>query len=457
MTHLTEELIAMAARSADIIPSRAALFARLSLLDWMTCGIAGWNEPLALKLRQLSEVEGGTGHSTIIGGSPAPARMAALVNGATSHALDYDDTHFAHVGHLSVGIYPAALAIAEQQDLSAAEMMTAFLLGSEGAIRVGMILGRAHYNLGFHQTATAGAFGATLAAGRLLGLDEVQMRHALGLCGTRASGMTSQFGSMGKPYNAGIAAANGVECATLAHLGFTSADDGLLGHQGFVGAHTPTEARRDADAGAGILNVGIDAYLFPDNKYKLHACCHGLHPMIEALLAAYQMSGVTFDDISVFTLETNPRWLAVCDIKAPRTGLEVKFSYNWLAGMTLRGDNTGDDRLYQDALAGDEELRAFANRITVIGNDALTDLQARGSLTMRDGSSLPIWFDMAEPLAGDVIIAKLRAKSDTIIGEASAAIWDLFPRLQDLGARDIGHALSVGAGGTGTAKLRATS
>ena len=462
MTYLTEELIALAGRSADIIPSRAALFARLSLLDWMTCGIAGWNEPLAVKLRQLSEMEGGTGHSTIIAGSRAPARMAALVNGATSHALDYDDTHFAHVGHLSVGIYPAALAIAEQQDLSAAEMMTAFLLGSEGAIRVGIKLGRAHYNLGFHQTATAGAFGATLAAGRLLGLGAVQMRHALGLCGTRASGMTSQFGSMGKPYNAGIAAANGVECATLAHLGFTSADDGLLGHQGFVGAHTPSEARTDADAGAGMQDAGMqdagmDDYLFPDNKYKLHACCHGLHPMIEALLAAYQMSGVTFDDISAFTLETNPRWLAVCDIKAPRTGLEVKFSYNWLAGMTLRGDNTGDDRLYQDALAGDEELRAFANRITVIGNDALTDLQARGSLTMRDGSSLPIWFDLAEPLTEDVIIAKLRAKSDTIIGEASAAIWDLYPRLQDLGARDIGHALSVGAGGTGRAKLRATS
>ncbi len=457
MTYLTEELIALAGRSADIIPSRAALFARLSLLDWMTCGIAGWNEPLAVKLRQLSEMEGGTGHSTIIAGSRAPARMAALVNGATSHALDYDDTHFAHVGHLSVGIYPAALAIAEQQDLSAAEMMTAFLLGSEGAIRVGIILGRAHYNLGFHQTATAGAFGATLAAGRLLGLDAVQMRHALGLCGTRASGMTSQFGSMGKPYNAGIAAANGVECATLAHLGFTSADDGLLGHQGFVGAHTPSEARTDADAGAGMQDANMEDYLFPDNKYKLHACCHGLHPMIEALLAAYQMSGVTFDDISAFTLETNPRWLAVCDIKAPRTGLEVKFSYNWLAGMTLRGDNTGDDRLYQDALAGDEELRAFANRITVIGNDALTDLQARGSLTMRDGSSLPIWFDLAEPLTEDVIIAKLRAKSDTIIGEASAAIWDLYPRLQDLGARDIGHALSVGAGGAGRAKLRATS
>ena len=457
MLGLTEGLVALAGRSADAIPSRAALFARLSLFDWMTCGIAGRDEPLAVKLRQLAKMEGGTGHSSIIAGSLAPARMAALANGATSHALDYDDTHFAHVGHLSVGIYPAALAIAEQEDLSAADMMTAFLLGAEGAIRVGMTLGRAHYNLGFHQTATAGAFGATLAAGRLLGLDAVQMRHALGLCGTRASGMTSQFGSMGKPYNAGIAAANGVECATLAQLGFTSADDGLLGHQGFVGAHMPAAARADAEVGAAMPDAWFDDYLFPDNKYKLHACCHGLHPMIEALLAAQQAAGFVFGDIESFSLETNPRWLAVCDIKAPRTGLEVKFSYNWLAGMTLRGDNTGNDRLYQNTLADDDELRSFASHITITGNDALTDLQARGSLTLRDGSRLPVWFDLAEPLAEEVIIAKLRAKSDTIIGGTSAAIWGLYPQVQDLGARSIGHALSVAVGGAETGDLRATS
>ena len=148
------------------------------------------------------------------------------------------------------------------QDASAEEMITAFLLGAEGAIRVGMTLGRAHYNHGFHQTATAGAFGATLTAGRLLGLDRLQMRHALGLCGTRASGLTSQFGSMGKPFNAGIAAANGVECATLANLGFTSADDGLMGHQGFIGAHLP---------GGGAVtgpDMTFDSYKFPGQQIQ---------------------------------------------------------------------------------------------------------------------------------------------------------------------------------------------
>ena len=55
---------------------------------------------------------------------------------------------------------------------------------------------------------------------------------------TLNTGLKSQFGTMGKPYNAGIAASNGVECATLAALGFTSCDDGLLDRQGFLPTHS---------------------------------------------------------------------------------------------------------------------------------------------------------------------------------------------------------------------------
>ncbi len=72
-------------------------------------------------------------------------------------------------------------------------------------------------------------------------------------------------------------------------------------------------------------------------KYKLHACCHGTHAMIEALAAAKAANGLAPADIAAIRLRTSPRWLRVCDIKAPRTGLEVKFSYAWLAGMVLHG------------------------------------------------------------------------------------------------------------------------
>lgn len=435
-TTLTDHLADLSGWPRERIPRRARRMAELSLLDWMACGLAGVGQPLAGKLRTLVADEGGRGAASVMGADRAPARAAALVNGATSHALDYDDTHFAHVGHLSVGIYPAALAAGEETGASAAEVVDAFVLGAESAIRIGRVLGTAHYNLGFHQTATAGAFGATVAAGRLYGLGAEQMRAAIGLCATRASGLKSQFGTMGKPYNAGIAASNGVECAKLAKLGMTSADDGLTGLQGFVPTHAP-----EFDAEAGWSPAPDEKFLFEDNKYKLHACCHGTHPMIEALLGAEALKGCTLDDIRSFTLSTNPRWLRVCDLKAPRTGLEVKFSYVWLAGMALRGDGTSDDRAYTDALAADPELAAFAAKVSVVGDAALTDLQGEGVVTLADGSEIAVSHDLDDPIPEDVLAAKLRAKAEALLGAPGAELWDRFGRLDGTSARALGDAL----------------
>jgi len=427
-------ILDLAAFPAGDIPASARSMARFSLFDWLVCGRAGVEEPLAVILRNYVAAEGGRPVASVFGGSQAPARAAALVNGATSHALDYDDTHFAHVGHPSVGIYPAALAAAEEMGATAAEVADAFLIGAEASVRIGMVLGSGHYNRGFHQTATAGAFGATVAAGRLYGLTRDQMRVAIGLCATRASGLRSQFGTMGKPYNAGIAAANGVECAGLARAGFTSADDGLMGAQGFMATH--------ADAPEMPADTPPGTFLFEDIKYKLHACCHGTHAMIEALAALKLAHNLTPDRVAKVQLRTSPRWLSVCDIKAPRTGLEVKFSYNWLAGMVLAGIPTASDRAYTDGLAEDAELADFAGRITVAGEAGVTDMQAAGEVRLTDGSTLPFAYDLAARLPDAVLERSLRAKATGLIGAEGERIWALVAGLDSLSARDLGKALA---------------
>src|SRR5690606_15569427 len=87
---------------------------------------------------------------------------------------------------------------------------------------------------GFHTTPTCGTFGATVAAGRLLGLDPEQMTSALGLAGAQASGLMEMYGtSMQKRFNPGPAARNGVVAAQMAALGFTGADTILDGVRGF--------------------------------------------------------------------------------------------------------------------------------------------------------------------------------------------------------------------------------
>lgn len=428
---LIDDIISLAHLESASLPDPAVQMARLSLADWLVCGWAGQDEPLAVKLRELAEKEQGASIATVIGAGKAPPRMAALVNGATSHALDFDDTHFAHVGHLSVGIYPAALAVAEEVGQSAQAVIEAFLVGAEAAIRIGVVLGAEHYNKGFHQTATAGAFGAVVAAARLYGLTPGQTRHAIGLCATRASGLKSQFGTMGKPYNAGFAASNGVECAALAALGFTSTTDGLFDPQGFIPTHTDKDLSPDTD-----LVPVTQRFYFEDNKYKLHACCHGTHAMIEALLPI--ASGLSLQDVSGLCLRTNPRWLRVCDKKAPQTGLEVKFSYAWLAGMTLRGDATGSDRTYTDALAKDDDLAAFALHVKVEADPSLTDLQADGEIHLSDGRTLPFYHDLAAPVAPDLLRGKLATKAQAAIGNKGTEIFSQLDKISHLSASDLG-------------------
>ena len=411
-----EKLLDIAALSSEVISDEAKHYARFSLFDWMVAGRAGAQQELSVIIRDMVVAEAGTPVASVFGTSyKVPARAASLANGTISHALDYDDTHFAHIGHPSVGIYPAALAIGEAVDASLQAVCDAFLLGAEASCRFGMVLGRGHYQKGFHQTATAGAIGATIAAGRLLALDRRQMQHALSLVATRASGLKSQFGSMGKPYNAGISAANGVEAAMLAKAGFESCDDGLGGPQGFIETHA------DAPDYIGpFVQMPPDKFVFTDIKYKLHACCHGTHAMIEASRSLMQQRGDKVGRVNRVDVITNARWSKVCDIKQPRNGLEVKFSYAFLAAMVLADHDTSSEKTYVDDICGDPALRADALLVNVIGVSEMSDTAADVRVTWEDGTTSEASHELAQQPALGETQRRLFQKATSILGTASA-------------------------------------
>lgn len=411
MSETFNDLLSIAMMPAPDIPESTRVMARLSLFDWLVVAHAGRDEPLSHIVRKFVRHEGGDGVATVFGDLKVPARAAALANGTISHALDYDDTHFGHIGHLSVGIMPAVFAVAEGKGVNADEMLDAFIIGAEVAIRLGMYLGRAHYQRGFHQTATSGAFGATVAAGRILELTKDEMRHALNLVATRASGLKSQFGTMGKPFNAGIAASNGVEAAQLAQLGFQSCDDGIFGDQGFAKTHSD-----DTTHGFLAFSQKTPQFLFEDIKYKLHACCHGTHAMIEALHAAIRSDLLQANQVVKIRLRVNPRWLSVCDHKQPRTGLEVKFSYVWLAGMVFSGINTSADKAYTDALCCDVVLTDFATRVEIVGDEMLSDTSTSGEIETSDGRLIPLAFDLADRVDPSELKRGLLIKAQNLIG-----------------------------------------
>ncbi|MDA5094784.1 MmgE/PrpD family protein [Aliiroseovarius sp. KMU-50] len=385
---------------------------RLSLLDWAAVSIAGVAEPVSRITREMGLSDGGRAQSSVVGSATRlPARQAALINGATSHALDYDDTHFAHIGHPSVAVVPAALALAEAEGCSGQELLEAALVGVEASIRVGMWLGRSHYQTGFHQTATAGAFGATVAAARLLRLNATQTAYALGLCATRAAGLKSQFGTMGKPYHAGLAAQTGVETAMAAKAGFVSAPEGFAGAQGFGPTHAG-EGHADAFKALGAL------WQFETISHKFHACCHGTHAMIEALLPLM----LTPDRVVRVEIYTHPRWLSVCNIPAPSSGLEVKFSYAHVAAMVIAGRDTAALNSFTDAVAQDAELVELASKVRVVGSEELSETEARLMVDTIEGRR-EVAYDLDTPITIDTRTRKLRAKAKALVGGQGDRLW----------------------------------
>lgn len=413
MTCLAERLAAFALSGTPPTHGARAML-RLSLLDWAACGLAGRDEPVARILAGEARSEGGVPQSGLIGGGRVPARAAALVNGAMSHALDYDDTHFAHIGHPSVAVIPAALAVAEGEGAEMADFAAAALVGVEASVRVGLWLGRGHYQAGFHQTATAGAFGAVLACARLLQLDFGQTCHALGLTATRAAGLKSQFGTMGKPLNAGLAAETGVMCALWAARGMVSNPAALDGPQGFGPTHH----------GAGDLSPLEDlgaSWLFERVSHKFHACCHGLHAMLEAL------AGVDVDHHAVDAVEvrTHPRWLSVCNQPEPQTGLEAKFSYRLTAAMALCGVDTAAIPSFSEQTARDPRLVRLRDRVTVVSDSALSETEAQVEITLADGQRIAVHHDLSAPIPLDQCADRLRHKAESLLGgDRARALWD---------------------------------
>jgi len=413
---LTEKLAEFAL--GPVAGKDALQMARLSALDWAACGLAGREEPVARALLSLAEEEAGAQQASILGGGPRrPARMAALVNGTMSHALDYDDTHFAHIGHPSVAVFPAAMAVAEREGRSIEDMLQAALVGMEASVRFGVWLGRDHYQTGFHQTATSGAIGATVAACRLLGLTPERTVHALGLVATRASGLKSQFGTMGKPFNAGLAASNGVEAALLAQRGFISSPAALDGEQGFGPTHAGME---DDSAWDGL---GCD-WLFETVSHKFHACCHGLHAMLEAI--ATLRPGLDPSQIEAVSITTHPRWARVCNIPSPQTGLEAKFSYRLTAAMGLCGVSTASLANFSEETAADPALVTLRDKVMVDFDDSLLETQSRVQVVLAGGKLLEAAHDLNAPISLEARQQRLMAKAAALIGDNEAsAIWDM--------------------------------
>ncbi|MFK0111969.1 MmgE/PrpD family protein [Streptomyces sp. NPDC091217] len=372
------------------LPASVVTLAKQCLLDVLGTMAAGSREPVADTLAEFVASETPHGPCTLVGRSAtAPATAAALVNGTAGHALDFDDV-ISTVGHPSVAIAPAALAVAERMSASGPALLTAFVAGVETQARVAEAVGPEHYARGFHSTATFGSFGAAAAVSSLHGLDATATNAALAIAGTQAAGLKAVFGTMSKPLHAGRAAANGVLAGELASRGFTSAED-ILGHpQGFAAAES------DALHAAALPGEFGAPWHLHEVRFKVHAACYLTHAAIDALAELRSGHGIAADDVENVDIAVPPGHLAVCGISDPRSGLEAKFSLRATAALALQYGHAGPGH-FTDTVTNDPALCTLRRRVSVTPDPSLTGPVARVRLRLRDGRTLSAQQDMRGP------------------------------------------------------------
>src|SRR3981189_1113739 len=250
--------------------------------------------PSLLKMLEALALDG-SGKATVFGDAKSwtPA-VAALLNGALGHSLDFDDTHADSSLHPSAPVVPAAFAVGELVGASGRDVLTAIVAGYEVCCRLGNALDpTSHYARGFHPTATAGTYGAAAAAAKLFGLTKQQIVAAFGVSGSQAAG-SLQFlvnGAWNKRYQVGAAAMNGVIAATLARNGFVGATESIEGKHGLLVGYSDNAHPAQAIARPG------DIYETMKIGVKPYPSCRYTHAALDALIAMRREHNLTPDQI----------------------------------------------------------------------------------------------------------------------------------------------------------------
>lgn len=443
--------LAEKALSVDLasVPDEALRLARLAILDTIGVTLAGSREDSVRAVLRASDVAP-TGPASLFGTSATTGLLdAALVNGTAAHALDFDDCSNTMGGHPSAPVLPALWALAEASGAGGAAVLAAYVTGFEVETKIGRAVNFTHYEKGWHPTATLGTFGAAAACARLLGFDAAAMANALALAASMASGIKANFGTMTKPFHVGQCARNGLHAALLTQAGLT-ANAGALEHpQGFFMVFNGS-GQFDPDAMLAGFAAPFDL-VEPGVAFKRHPCCASTHPALDALLDVMARERIVAADIAHIRSWTHPRRLRHTNRPDPRSGLDGKFSVQYvLARAALEGSVRIDH--FTDAAVHDPVVRDFMTRIEAAPHpDAVMEttqhFYADIRVTTRDGRvfdshvDMPLGRDAAHPLPPGALETKFFDCARLVLAEPAAqaiarsvlAIEDV-PDLREIGA-----------------------
>ena len=334
--------------------------AQNAFIDTMGVGLGGRDDHASAIAAEWLAESGGKREAQVWGRVlRLQAADAAFLNAIQAHVLDYDDSSLNLRGHPSATLVPVALAVGEVTGASGRQVLGAYALGLEASSKIGPALGPDHYFRGWHSTTTAGIFGATAVAARLLKLSAPQLQCAFGIVASQAAGLTHNFGTMTKALHVANAARAGIVAAQLARRGFTANPD-ILDDKAFFSTYAGKDAKPFSDQ---IERLGAPWELLDPGLYvKRWPCCYASHRSIAGILDMQRRHNIKAEDVEGIQIGFLPGAETPLRHYSPGNELEAKFSAEYpLAAALVDGQVSIES--FADEQVNRPELQALMKKI----------------------------------------------------------------------------------------------
>jgi 2-methylcitrate dehydratase PrpD len=414
------------------IPADRRERARYHMLDAAGIALASTRYDFAHKTLAGLRAVAGEGDVGIFGMSAhLPPRDAATMNGFLCHGLDYDDTHIGGIVHPTASVFPAVVSAARMTGATVDEAVTAYIVGVETAVRLGMCAKGGFHQVGFHPTGMIGLFGCTLAVGRMFGLNAKQLRHAQGLA-LSMSAASLQFledGAWNKRFHPGWAASSAITAVALAREGFVGASATYEGRFGLFNSYLGAGA---ADADLGLATAGLGSVWELDRvAIKPFPTCHFTHAAIDSALALRDQIADVGDIERVEVLVPGETIKTICEPEAakkrPQNDYDAKFSTHVLVATAFIKGRVSLAELEPSVFMAPDVL-ALADRVGYAADPKSAFPRAYSGevrVTLKSGETLTHREHVNRgaddrPLSNDDILAKFRDNATMAVSPAVA-------------------------------------
>ncbi len=408
------------------LPKEVIHHAKRAVIDWYASLLPGSRIPPATLLEQALADELDHGRARLASGRRAPLRVAALINGAASHSVEFDDIWRDAVYHPASPVISAALAAAQTLGTNGERFLRGVIVGYEVSTRIGDAVMPSHYKF-WHTTGTVGTFGAAAAVATLLGCNREQFMHALGNAGTFAAGLQQAFRSqaMAKPLHGGHAAEAGALAALCALQGVTGVADILEGEVGFGAAMSV-----DPDWSRATRGLGTD-YHVTRITFKNHGCCGHNFASLDAALQLKRQHAFTHKDIRRVRIATYQGGLDIVDNLHPEGDYQAKFSIQYTVAHALVHGSVRLNAFVPERL-GDPDVRALMQKIECVADPELSKAfprqrAARVEIELADGRKFAHFQhtrkgDPEMPLSDEELNDKFMELAAPVVGDAGARV-----------------------------------